>query len=77
MHEQEESRWDAVVFWLKDHPRRATALGVFLLGCALTVISNGGGDPFQDFTAGLLMGLGVGCMAVGTVLLAFSLRREK
>ena len=36
----------------------------------------GGGDPFQDFALGLLMGLGVGCMAVGAVFLALSLRYQ-
>lgn len=34
------------------------------------------GDPFQDFALGLLMGLGVGCMAVGAVFLALSLRYQ-
>ena len=53
---------------------------VFLIvftGCALAALSRaGGGDLFQEFSAGLLLGLGVGCMAVGAVTLALSLKDE-
>lgn len=51
--------------------------GLAALGCVLAALARtGGGDPFQDFALGLLMGLGVGCMAVGAVFLALSLRYQ-
>ena len=61
----------------KSTPQRALGLGLAALGCVLAALARtGGGAPFQDFALGLLMGLGVGCMAVGAVFLALSLRYQ-
>ena len=61
----------------KSTPSGPWALGLAALGCVLAALARtGGGDPFQDFALGLLMGLGVGCMAVGAVFLALSLRYQ-
>ena len=74
--EKEIGRWAvSALAWTKEHPKRAAGVALFFLGCLLAGLSRaGGGDPFQDFFLGLWMGLGVGCMAVGAVLLALSLR---
>ena len=69
MKEKAFPQWAAdAVRWTKEHSQRALGLGLAALGCVL--------DPFQDFALGLLMGLGVGCMAVGAVFLALSLRYQ-
>lgn len=51
-------------------------LGLFFLGCLLAALVRGGGDPLRDFASGAALGLGVGCMAVGAVFLALSLRNK-
>ena len=78
MNEKSFHQWaEAARRWLRAYPKRAGGLGAFFLGCALAALSRaGGGDPFQEFSAGLLLGLGVGCMAVGAVTLALSLKDE-
>ena len=78
MKEKAFPQWAAdAVRWTKEHSQRALGLGLAALGCVLAALARtGGGDPFQDFALGLLMGLGVGCMAVGAVFLALSLRYQ-
>ena len=58
------------------YPQRAAGLGLFFLGCLLAALVRGGGDPLRDFASGAALGLGVGCMAVGAVFLALSLRNK-
>ena len=72
MKEKAFLQWAAdAVRWTKEHSQRALGLGLAALGCVLAALARtGGGDPFQDF------GLGVGCMAVGAVFLALSLRYQ-
>lgn len=62
--------------WLRGYPQRAAGLGLFFLGCLLAALVRGGGDPLRDFASGAALGLGVGCMAVGAVFLALSLRNK-
>ena len=62
--------------WLREYPQRAEGLGLFFLGCLLAALVRGGGDPLRDFASGTALGLGVGCMAVGAVFLALSLRNK-
>lgn len=78
MKEKAFPQWAAdAVRWTKEHSQRALGLGLAALGCVLAALARtGGGAPFQDFALGLLMGLGVGCMAVGAVFLALSLRYQ-
>ena len=74
MKEKAFPQWAAdAVRWTKEHSQRALGLGLAALGCVLAALARtGGGDPFL----GLLMCLGVGCMAVGAVFLALSLRYQ-
>ena len=76
MEEKDVREWMAIFrAWLWEYPQRAAGLGLFVVGCVLAGAARaGGGDPFQDLALGLLMGLGVGCMALGAVFLALSLR---
>ena len=61
MKEKAFPQWAAdAVRWTKEHFQRALGLGLAALGCVLAALARtGGGDPFQDFALGLLMGLGV------------------
>ena len=60
---------------LSKHRRRLSGVGLLLLGGGMVALSRSSTrGAFDDFTAGLLMGLGVGAMGVGVVILLLSWR---
>ena len=63
---------------LRSSRKRYFGVLLILLGIVLGIVSRAvGGSPFQDFTAGILMGLSAGVLLVGilAVLLSF-IRRQ-
>ena len=58
---------------LKSDKKRFTGILLIALGIALGVVSRAtGGNPFQDFTAGILMGLSVGVLLIGILVTLLS-----
>ena len=63
---------------LKNNRQRSVGGGLIVLGILLAVGSRAaGGSPFQDFTAGILMGLSAGVLLVGIFVTLFSFRPKK
>ena len=58
---------------LKNNKKRFTGIRLIALGVVLGIVSRAaGGNPFQDFTSGILMGLSAGILLAGTLLALLS-----
>lgn len=65
---------------IKDNKTMTVGILLIILGIALGVISRvTSGSGFQDFTAGVMMGLSVGILLVGILatLISFIRKRER
>lgn len=65
---------------IKDNKTRIVGILLFILGVALGVISRvTSGSGFQDFTAGVMMGLSAGVILIGILatLISFIRKRER
>ena len=63
---------------LKNDKRRSLGILLIVLGIAFGVVSRAvGGNPFQNFTAGILMGLSAGVLLVGILLTLLSRHKNK
>ncbi len=62
----------------KSDNKRFTGSLLIALGIILGVVSRAaGGNSFQDFTAGILMGLSIGILLVGILVTLLSILRKK
>ncbi len=65
---------------IKDNKTRTVGILLIILGIALGVISRvTSGSGFQDFTAGVMMGLSAGVILIGILatLISFIRKRER
>ena len=63
---------------LKSDNKRFTGVLLIVLGIILGVVSRAaGGSPFQDFTAGILMGLSAGILIVGLLMTLLTCLKNK
>lgn len=54
----------------KSNKKRFAGTLLILIGVVLGVVSKAtGGNPFQDFTSGILMGMSVGVLLVGVLMM--------
>ena len=62
---------------IRDNKTRSVGILLIILGVALGVISRvTSGSDFQDFTAGVMMGLSVGILLVGIIATLISFIRN-
>ena len=63
---------------LKSDKKRFTGILLIVLGIALGVVSRAaGGNPYQDFTAGILMGLSAGVLLIGILVTLLSCLKNR
>lgn len=63
---------------LKSDKKRFVGVLLIVLGVILGAVSRvAGGSPFQDFTAGILMGLSAGILIVGLLMTLLTCLKNK